>query len=80
MTKTQFEKKHKSNVLQGFDGLDGKDVWKEFKEDLAELLKSERDRLAIVAGNAQERCKFGDVYGHCECSTWAKVAVSEDKS
>jgi hypothetical protein len=41
MTRAEFEKKHKANLLQGFDGLDGKDVWKEFSADLTELLLHE---------------------------------------
>ena len=77
MTQSQFEKKHKSNVLQGFDGLDGKDVWKEFQTDLKELLKSESKRLAIAAGNAHLKCKYGDIHGHCECAFWAQKAVEE---
>lgn len=75
MTRTEFERKHRANVKQGFDGLDGKEVWKEFKADLGELLSSERARLAIVAGNASMSCKYGDTHGHCECAFWAKEAV-----
>lgn len=42
MTRAEFEKKHKSNLLKGFDDLDGKDLWKEFSEDLTALLAHER--------------------------------------
>lgn len=75
MTKAEFEKKHRSNVKHGFDHLDGADVWKEFKEDLDSLLQSERERLAIIAGNARNDCKYGDIHDHCECAFWAKKAV-----
>lgn len=78
MTRAEFESKHRANVKQGFDTLDGKEVWKEFKADLTELLDSERKRLAVTAGNAREDCKFGDTHGHCECSFWAQKAVEND--
>lgn len=79
MTRIEFEKKHRANVKQGFDDLDGKEVWKEFKADLTELLNSERARLAIAAGNAAIDCKFGDIYGHCECAMWAQKAVEKSE-
>ena len=42
MTRAEFERKHKANLLHGFDDLDGKDLWKEFSADLSSLLSHER--------------------------------------
>lgn len=76
MTRTEFEKHVKPTVKHGFDGLDGNDAWKEFKDLLTELLNSERARHALVAGNTS--CTFGDTHGHCECSFQAKKAIENE--
>jgi hypothetical protein len=47
MTYDDFKAKHKENVLKGFDDLDGKDYWAEFKADLHILLASERKVLEL---------------------------------
>lgn len=48
MTREEFEKKHKPNLLQGFDDLDGKDLWKEFSNDLSALIVHERKHPSKV--------------------------------
>lgn len=77
MTRSEFEKKHRANIKQGFDDLDGKEVWKEFKADLTELLKSERERFAILAGNTT--CTFGETHGHCECAFRNSAIINASK-
>lgn len=47
MTYDDFKAKHKENVLKGFDDLDGKDYWAEFKADLHILLADERKPLEL---------------------------------
>ena len=47
MTFDDFKAKHKENVLKGFDGIDGRDYWAEFKADLHTLLAHERKPLEL---------------------------------
>lgn len=76
MTRFEFEKQVKPLVKHGYDGIDGNDIWKEFREALTELLDSERQHYSTVAGNI--RCTYGDDHEHCECAFQAKKAIEND--
>jgi hypothetical protein len=47
MTYDDFKAKHKENVLKGFDDIDGRDYWAEFKADLHTLLADERKPIEL---------------------------------
>lgn len=57
MTYDDFKAKHKENVLKGFDGIDGRDYWVEFKADLHMLLADERKILELQVKDLTEKGK-----------------------
>jgi len=54
MTYDDFKAKHKANVLKGFDDIDGRSYWAEFKADLHTLLADERKPLELQVREARE--------------------------
>jgi len=59
MTYDDFKAKHKENVLKGFDDIDGRDYWAEFKADLHTLLADERKPLELQIDALKKRICAG---------------------
>ncbi len=63
MTRMEFEKKHKPNLLKGFDDLDGRDIWLEFVADLTAVIHDEREcSLTLIEAPIPGLLEVAEVY------------------